>query len=138
MASHKKNISMFKNLAQTEITALTISGIEKLVCHLFGCKKQKHIRKILALHFQKECHFSKKKGKPLHSIKNLNPKSFPTCQRVLVKQVKRACFVAILYKTARIADPAKNYTEITLHFSIDLFVFEIFYDTSQSKALRIL
>lgn len=56
MASHKKLIYTSKNPADAEITALTISGIEKFVSLMFEYKKQKkpkNIHKILDYIFKK-------------------------------------------------------------------------------------
>lgn len=54
MASHKKLIYTSKNPADAEITALTISGIEKFVSLMFEYKKQKKTKKYpqnIGLHF---------------------------------------------------------------------------------------
>ena len=54
----------------------------------------------------------KKSEKPLDSIKSVDPKSFPPCRRVLIEQIKRAWFVAKLYKMATQAYPAEAFAEI--------------------------
>lgn len=71
----------------------------------------------MALNFQKECK-PRKNGKLLNSIKNVNPKSFPTCQGVLLEQIESACFVAILYKTAGMTYPTKSYTEVDFGYQL--------------------
>ena len=48
---------------------------------------------------------NKEAAKPLECLKNVDPYLFPSCQQVLMQQIKRSWFIARLYKNAAVADP---------------------------------
>ena len=50
--------------------------------------------------------------KPLDSIKSIDPTTFPPCRNVLSLHIKRAWYIARLYKTAFFAFPSNEYTPI--------------------------
>ena len=57
---------------------------------------------------------SKPKGtkRPLDGIKSIDPSTFPPCKKVLEQQIKRAWYIAKLYKTATHQYPCEEYTPI--------------------------
>ena len=50
--------------------------------------------------------------RPLDSIKSIDSMKFPPCQKVLHQQIKRAWYIARIYKTSTEAYPAFEYTPI--------------------------
>ena len=50
----------------------------------------------------------KKKSEPLDRIQGINPSSMPPCQAVLENKIKRADYVATLWKQANQAKPASE------------------------------
>ena len=101
----------FKDLGEKEIDDLTVNIIEEFVCHMYDYKKQTSIHQVLPIVFGAKCK-PKQKGQPLDSIKNIDPKTFPPCRRVLLEQIKRAWYISRLYKTATTAYPAEQQAEI--------------------------
>ena len=83
----QKNI-VFKTLGATAVTDLIINATEEFVSHINGYKKQKNKHKVVDLHFKKTCK-SNKMGRSLDSVKNVDIRSFSSCQGVLVELIKR-------------------------------------------------
>ena len=82
-----------------------ITDIEEFTCHMYGYPKNKCINDVLKAEFDKKC--KPKPGKnPLDCIKSMDPTTLPPCSKVLLQQIKRACYVAYLYTTAYDAYPA--------------------------------
>ena len=111
MKSHTRSLDAFKDFGEKEIDDSTVTIIEEFVCHMYGYKKQTSIHQVLALVFEAKCK-PKQKGQPLDCIKNIDPKTFPPCRRVLLEQIKRAWYIIRLYKTATTAYPAQQLAEI--------------------------
>lgn len=74
-------------------------GIESFVCALYGYPDLSDINTVRHLMFQAKC-APKDNQDPLNKIKALNPSAMPPCSRVLVNKVKRANFVAAMWKKA--------------------------------------
>ena len=107
MKSHTRSLDAFKDFGEKEIDDSTVTIIEEFVCHMYGYKKQTSIHQVLELVFEAKCK-PKQKGQPLDCIKNIDPKFFPPCRRVLLEQIKRAWYITRLYKTATTAYPAEQ------------------------------
>ena len=78
---------------------------------MYGYKKQTSIHQVLPLVFQAKCK-PKQKRQPLHSVKNIDPKTFPSSRRVLLEQIKRAWYISRLYKATTTVYPAEQLAEI--------------------------
>ena len=52
-------------------------------------------------------------------IKNIDPKIFPPCRRVLLEQIKKAWNISRLYKTETTAYPAQQLEEIDYGWKLD-------------------
>lgn len=52
-------------------------------------------------------------------IKNIDPKIFPPCRRVLLEQIKKAWNISRLYKTETTAYPAQQLAEIDYGWKLD-------------------
>ena len=98
--------------ATYELTKSVMTNIESFVCEIYSHKKESNINDVRTCMFNKKAK-PKSIKKPLDSIKNIDPTRFPPCQRVLItEQIKRAWFIAHLYKTATEPYPAEEYTAI--------------------------
>ena len=64
-----------------------------------------------AAYFQSKCK-PKASKRPLDSIKSVEPSLFPPCKNVLIQQIKRAWYVAKMYKHATDEDPTYNVTPL--------------------------
>ena len=117
MKSHTRFLNAFKDLGEKEIDDSTVNIIEEFVCHMYGYKKQTSIHQVLPLVFEAKCK-PKQKGQSLDSIKNIDPKTFPPCHRVLLEQRKRAWYISRLYKTATTAYPAEQLAEIDYEWKL--------------------
>ena len=105
MTRKQKFVNVFVALGNLDLSENTISDIEEFTCHMYGYPKNKCINDVLKAEFDKKC--KPKPGKnPLDCIKSMDPTTLPPCSKVLLQQIKRACYVAYLYTTAYDAYPA--------------------------------
>ena len=73
--------------------------IEQFVCALYGYPDQTNVNTVRHVMFQEK--YAPKEGDdPLNKIKGLNPSAMPPCQRSLLNKIKRANFVASMWKKA--------------------------------------
>ena len=92
-------------LGNLDLSENIVFDIEEFTCHIYGYPKNKCINDVLKAEFDKKC--KPKPGKnTLDCIKFVDPATLPPCSKVLLQQMKRACYVAHLYTTTYDAYPA--------------------------------
>ena len=105
MTKKQKFVNAFVALGNLDLSENIISDIEEFTCHIYGYPKNKCINDTLKAEFDKKC--KPKPGKnTLDCIKSVDPRTLPPCSKVLLQQIKWACYVAHLYTTAYDAYPA--------------------------------
>ena len=109
MVKSEEFISVFSKMGEVNLTDDDLQLLESFVCVLYGYGKMTSIDEARFLHFKNKCK-PKEESKPLDSIKNVDPCSFPPCKKVLMEQIKRSWFVSRLYKYATEAAPLADYT----------------------------
>ena len=105
-------MAAFRKLGEDDLDEEVYNVLEEFVCHMYGFKKEKNIQKAIQVHFKLKCQPSKASGKPLDSLKSVDPKGFPPCRAVLREQIKRAWFISNLYKNATQPYPCNEYSEL--------------------------
>ena len=104
MTKKQKFVDVFVASGNLDLSENIIADIEVFTCHMYGYPKNKCINDVLKAEFDKKC--KPKPGKnPLDCIKSVDPTTLPPCSKVLMQQIKRACYVAHLYWTAYHAYP---------------------------------
>ena len=103
-------IDAFSRLGEVEITDDDEKTIECFICSLFG-SKQTDINQARCLYFDSKCK-PRTSSRPLDYIKSIEPSLFPPCRTVIQQQIKRAWFVARLYKRAHSDDPVDGLTPL--------------------------
>ena len=104
MTKKQKFVDVFVASGNLDLSENIIADIEVFTCHMYGYPKNKCINDVLKAEFDKKC--KPKPGKnPLDCIKSVDPTTLPPCSKVLMQQIKRACYVAHLYSTAYHAYP---------------------------------
>ena len=74
-----------------------VLSVEAFVCTMYGKTKMKNVDEVRHAMFQQ--HYAPKNDKdPLQKIKGINPSSMPPCHQVLMNKIKRANYVAALWK----------------------------------------
>ena len=73
--------------------------------------KLSDINEARSSYFELKCK-PKATKRPLDSIKSVEPSLFPPCKKVLIQQIKRAWYVAKLYKNATEEDPTHPLTPL--------------------------
>ena len=111
MIQHKKFTDAFASLGSVALSSDVFDTLEEFTCLMYGYSKYKRVDDARMAHFDKKCK-PKKTGKPFASIKSVDPSTFMPCQRVLHEQIKRAWYIAHLYKTASEQYPAASVTPI--------------------------
>ena len=108
MMKSQKFTDAFATFGEIEFTE---SVIEEFVCGIYGYKRQTDINEVRHIMFEAK---SKPQNslKPLDTIKSIDPTSFPPCRKVLDLHMKRAWYIARLYKTAITAYTCYEYTPI--------------------------
>ena len=94
LMTKKKFVDGFVALGNLDLSEKIIADIEEFTCHMYGYPKNKCINDVLKAAFDKKC--NPKPGKnPLDWIKS-DLTTLPLCSKVLLKQIKRAFYVAHL------------------------------------------
>ena len=120
MAKKQKFVDVFVALVNLDLSENIIADIEEFTCHMYGYPKNKCIRDVLKAGFDKKC--KPKPGKNLlDCIKYVDSTTLLPCSKVLLQQIKRACYVALLHSAAYDAYPA-----------FDLFPIDYGYKLSQN------
>ena len=86
--------------------------IEEFVCHIYGYKKQTDINMVRSLMFEAKTKPRILTQRPLDGLKSIDPTLFPPCKRELEQHIRRAWFIARLYKTATEQYPCFEYSPI--------------------------
>ena len=81
-----------------------MKDIESFVCALYGYPKEVNVDNVRYLMFQQK-YAPKADHDPLDKIKGLNPSVMPPCHAVLECKIKRANFVAVMWKRAASPSP---------------------------------
>ena len=82
-----------------------VLSVEAFVCTMYGKTKMKNVDEVRHAMFQQ--HYAPKNDKdPLQKIKGINPSSMPPCHQVLMNKIKRANYVAALWKSATKQTPS--------------------------------
>jgi len=89
---------------ENDVTDDLMRQVESFVCELYGYQDQVNVDTVRHLIFQAKC-APKDDSDPLNKIKGLNPSAMPPCRQVLLNKVKRANFVAAMWKKARTRSP---------------------------------
>ena len=105
MRKNKKFLDAFSALGELPLTPDLINTIEEFTCVMYRHPRCKNVNDALKAEFDKRCK-PKAKANPLDGIKSIDPTTLPPCSQVLLQQIKRAWFIANLYKTASEAYPA--------------------------------
>lgn len=84
---------------ETTVNDELLRGVESFVCGLYGYPDQTSVNTVRHLIFQDKC-APKDEQDPLNKIKGLNPSALPPCSLVLTNKVRRANFVAAMWKKA--------------------------------------
>ena len=105
MTKKQKFVNAFVALGNLDLSENIISDIEEFTCHMYGYPKNKCINDVLKAEFDKKC--KPKPGKnTLDCIKSVDPTTLPPCSKVLLQQIKGACYLAQFYSTAYDTYPA--------------------------------
>jgi len=106
MMKHEQFISAFAMLGEHHnVPDETVSTIEHFVCSLYGKHNLLSVDTARYVMFQ-HTYAPRQLGDPLEKIKGVNPSSMPPCRSVLIKKIKRANYVASLWKKAARQDPS--------------------------------
>ena len=111
MAKYERFIDAFSSLGSESLSTQVFDTLEEFTCMMYGQRQHKHVNDALTAHFDKKCKPSRT-GKPFASIKSVDPTTFMPCLRVLYEHIKRAWYIAHLYKTASEKYPAASFTPI--------------------------
>ena len=112
MVKSQRFIDVFSSLGEEELTEDTYARIEEFICYMYGYKQQTDINMVRNLMFEEKGKPKSVTQRPLDGLKAIYPTSFPPCKRVLEQQIKRAWFIARLYKTASEQYPCMDYSPI--------------------------
>ena len=99
MTKKQKFVDAFVALGNLDLSENIIAFIEEITCHMYGYPKNKCINDVLKVEFDKKCKPNPGKN-PLDCIKSMDPTTLPPSSRVLLQQIKQACYVVHLYSTA--------------------------------------
>ena len=92
-------------LGNLDLSENIIADIEEFTCQMYGYPKNKWIKNVLKAEFDKK--WKPKPGKnPLDCIKSVDPTTLLPCSKVLLQQIKGACYLAQFYSTAYDTYPA--------------------------------
>ena len=131
MIKSAKYSEIFGKFGEEELTDDDIKIVESYVCSMFGYHKLNSINEARLIHFKSKCK-PKETAKPLDSLKNVDPSSFPPCKAVLLQQIRRAWFTARLYKNASSADPSADFSVLDYGFElIDGYIHVRFFEGPQ-------
>ena len=112
MNKEQRFVDAFSALGSPPLTQEILDVVEEeFVCHMYGYTKQIKLHDVLKLLFEAKCK-PKAIKEPLTRIKSVEPTGFPPCKRVLIGHIKRAWFIAKLYKSTSEAYPIFDLTAI--------------------------
>ena len=131
MIKSAKYTEIFGKFGEQELTEDDIKVVESYVCSMFGYHKLKSINEARLIHFKSKCK-PKETAKPLDSLKNVDPSSFPPCKAVLLQQIRRAWYTARLYKNASSEDSSTDFSVLDYGFElIDGYIHVRFFEGPQ-------
>ena len=84
---------------QDEISDSDVSEIESFVCKMYGKKKLVSIDEA-RFHIFADHYKTKNNDQRLSSVKKLEGSSLPPCRKVVLKKIKRTCFVANMWMSS--------------------------------------
>ena len=102
-------INAFSQLGSSPLTQEMFDLLEEFTCCMYGYPKKKKINDARVAHFDKKCK-PRETAKPFDAIKSVDPQTFMPCQRVLNEQIKRAWYIAHVYKSAADQYPGIDHT----------------------------
>ena len=106
----KKNdafIKSMQDLGNGPLQRDTIQQCELFICSLYGQPKQTSVDQARHKIFQ-QTYAPKNVADPLDRIKGVNPSAMPPCSKVLLQQLKRANYVASMWKQASQPNPCTD------------------------------
>ena len=99
MMKHQKYLDVFSSLGDTSLEESCMKSIEEFTCALYGYSKMTNIHQVNKWEFEKKSK-PKPNGNPLDRIKSVDPTTFLSNYNTLYEQIKRAWYIASIYKTA--------------------------------------
>jgi hypothetical protein len=103
----KPSEESLKALGTGESVDVCMARIEEFDCGFYGHKKLKAVNNARFESFLQ--HYApKKKDEPLEKIKGINPFGVPPCRAVLENKIKRANYVATIWKQADLKNPGST------------------------------
>ena len=104
MMKDNRFMQCMKAIGQEELSQSTINHCETFVCHMYGQCSDTSVNKA-RFHIFKKTYAQKSLEDPLASIKGIYPSSLPPCAATLHCQLKRANYVAAMWKCAHLPRP---------------------------------
>ena len=111
MRKNNEFTEVFSKFGEENLTEDIVNCVEAFVCTMFNYSKLKNVNEARYAYFEEKCK-PKVSSRPMDCIKAVDPSMFPPCKPVLLQQIKRAWFIARLYKNATEAEPLCNYTPL--------------------------
>lgn len=111
MQKNKQFVDVFTNLEHFPLSTDTFYVLEEFTCPLCGHIQQNDVHEVIKLHFEKKTKL-KCNERPLGNIKSVETTTFPPFRSVLTQDIKRAWYIAKLYKPASETCPMNELTRI--------------------------
>jgi hypothetical protein len=85
----------------------TVQCLESFVCKLYGKYRSTDVNEVRFSLFQEKYSYNPSNSRyaPLSKIKGMNPSCMPPCKKVLKEKIKRANYVAAVWKRAKYQNP---------------------------------
>lgn len=108
MKKNQRVVRAFGSLGSSDtVDDNTMTEIEKFTCCMYSRPKLSKVNDVgLALFEQKYAPTSKATAHPLDKMKGVNPSGMPPCHSSLVNKVRRANYIAYLWKNASNRNPS--------------------------------
>ena len=107
MVKNTEYISAFAQLGSSEnVEPQVLATLEQFVCCMYGFYKATDVNDTRFVLFKKS-YAPRNEDSPIEKIKYTDPWCLPPCKDVLQQKIKRANFVAHLWKNARQSNPIK-------------------------------
>ncbi|KAL2091652.1 hypothetical protein ACEWY4_013915 [Coilia grayii] len=109
MRKKQQFVSAFACLGRSDkVDDNTMMQIEKFTCCMYSMPKLSKVNDVRLALFEQKYALCKAKTQPLSKIKGVNPSDMPPCHSSLVNKVRRANYIAYLWKNA----PARNPSDL--------------------------
>ena len=107
MIKNEKFTNAFACLGRSDkVDDSIISDIEKFTCCIYSMPKLSSVNDVRMAVFERKYAPSKTASQPLDKIKGTNPSDMPPCLSSIVNKVKRANFIAYMWKNASVSNPS--------------------------------